>query len=77
MSRWDEGQDNYKKQRRRLRRAKTKGDPQEILKVALEGLASFDTYGWPDSWTEWQRAADDAVWALEAEAWEPTKGYDF
>jgi hypothetical protein len=31
-----------------------------LLRVASEGLATFELEGYPDTWHNWERAADDA-----------------
>lgn len=51
---------NKRRQKAALTRARNSGDPHKLLAAARAGLRSFDTYGWPDQWSDWQRAADDA-----------------
>ncbi len=53
--------------RRKLRLAKTSKDNARILKVAEAGLARFDEVGYPDSWHEWNIAAEDARYAIAME----------
>ena len=60
--------------RRRLTIAKQEPQTAEKWKLVLEqvqiGTAYFLRYGWPDWWSEFQRAEDDAVWALRGlERW--------
>lgn len=48
-----------------LTRAINAGDPKKILETANRALAKFDEIGYPDQWHRWQRARDDAVYALQ------------
>lgn len=55
---------NHKRQTRALNAALKQGDLAHIIDVAQEALTSFDLYGWPDDWTKYQRAADDAAFRM-------------
>lgn len=35
-----------------------------ILEEVREAFAVFDQEGYPDTWSHWQNAADDAAWQL-------------
>lgn len=44
-----------------LTRAQNTKDPQKVLKAATAALSEFEATGaYPDQWTLWQRAKDDA-----------------
>ena len=47
-----------------LTRAKNSGDPEKILAAAQAALDEFEVEGWPDQWSLWQRAKDDAVYTI-------------
>ena len=49
----------------KLTRAKNSGDPQKVLAAANEALAIFDEKAAPDNWHLWQRAKEDAEWAIQ------------
>jgi hypothetical protein len=61
----------HRGQRSRLTRAVNAGDPQRIVKVCEEAFAVFDTYahGWPDDWSRWQRAKEDAEYTIRVKEW--------
>lgn len=44
----------------RLTRALKAGDPDKIIKEAAYAKVIFERNGYPDDWSRWQRAADDA-----------------
>jgi hypothetical protein len=48
----------------KLTRALNSRDCQKIKKTAEEALAIFEQKGYPDSWSRWQRAKDDAEFAI-------------
>ena len=60
----DTYQANFERQHRRLKAAQKTGNAQTVRTVAVEGLASFERHGYPDQWSDWQRAADDADLAI-------------
>lgn len=51
---------NYRKHRAAVTRAERSGDPARVLAACDAAIVSFDAIGWPDDWTHFQRAADDA-----------------
>lgn len=54
----------------RLTRAVNGDDPLKVIAVTREAAEVFDTVGWPDCWTMFQRAEDDAMWRLrQDEPW--------
>ncbi len=57
---------NVTRQRGALTRAKKRG-PGAVLDAAASAFESFDEHGWPDDWSAWQRAADDAQLTIQRE----------
>jgi hypothetical protein len=62
----------YPKQKARLTRAKNKfkGDPESIYyaveKACIAAVSEWNQIGaWPDNWSNWQRALDDAYLDLQ------------
>ena len=55
----------YRKQKAALTRAKKKG-PQEVIAAVNAAIAVWDESfpAWPDNWSLWQRAKDDAEHAI-------------
>ncbi len=53
-----------------LTRAKKQG-PYEVILAVRDAYGAFTGVGWPDCWSLWQRAFDDALWDLRREdpAW--------
>lgn len=50
------------KQKAALTRAKKTGDPEKIAAVCKEAVKEWDEIGaWPDSWSTWQVALNDAL----------------
>lgn len=47
-----------------LTRAKKTKCPTEIVAACDKALARFEEIGWPDNWTMWQRARDDAMFQI-------------
>lgn len=48
------------KLRAALTRAKNSGDPLKVIAAVKHANARFDVIGWPDQWSMWERAKDDA-----------------
>ena len=48
----------------KLTRAINSKDYNRIIRTCNEALAIFEEKGSPDSWSNWQRAKDDAEFAL-------------
>lgn len=48
------------KLRAALTRAKKSGDPQKVIAAVKHATARFDVIGWPDQWSNWERAKEDA-----------------
>lgn len=46
--------------KRNLTRAKNSGDPRKVVIAADAALKRFEEIGWPDCWSDFQRARDDA-----------------
>jgi len=44
-----------------LTRAENTGDPTRIIAACDAAFADFEQVGWPDCWSRWQRAKDDAM----------------
>lgn len=53
----------FRKQKSALTRAVNKKDKEAIVKACREAVAEWDkpNMAWPDSWSNWQRALDDAL----------------
>lgn len=50
-------------QKSALTRAINGGDPERIAAVCKAAVAEWNEIGcWPDDWSRWQRALDDALW---------------
>lgn len=58
-----------RRHRGNLTRAKNKGDQQKIIDVCDAAFADFERYGYPDQWSEFQVARQDARYALQREGW--------
>ncbi len=68
----------YKKHKSALTRAKNTGDPDKVIAAVKAFEADFENNNLPlpDSWSDWQRAADDAVFAKQRSAktrWNPRR----
>jgi len=50
-----------------LTRAYNSNDPVKLKKAAETALAFFEENGWPDNWALFERAKDDAEFALARE----------
>ena len=50
----------FRKQKSRLTRAVNSGDPLNVLKACEDTLAEWAGKAWPDDWSRWARALDDA-----------------
>jgi len=53
------------KLRAALTRAKNSKDPQKVIRTCNAALARFEQVGYPDCWSNWQRAKDDAEFELQ------------
>jgi hypothetical protein len=52
----------YPRQRAALTRAKNSGDPDKVVLACAAAVKAWDEIGcWPDSWSSWQIALDDAL----------------
>ncbi len=52
----------HPKQKAALTRAIKTGDPERIAATIKTTVAQWDVVGaWPDDWSRWQRALDDAI----------------
>lgn len=63
MSDYTLTQTEFTSLKRKLTIAKKKG-PQAVIKACDEALAIFVQKGYPDSWSDWERAHDDAQFEL-------------
>jgi hypothetical protein len=55
-----------------LTRAQRSGDPMRVLAAARAALADFEQAGmWPDAWSRWECARQDALWTLQRERVSP------
>jgi hypothetical protein len=57
-------QKEYKRLKGRLTRAINSGDSRKIMDEAASGMLAFEDTGFPDDWSRWQRAYDDAQMKL-------------
>lgn len=57
---------SYSQQKAALTRAKKQG-PVDVIEEVARAFAEFDspTGYWPDDWSRWQRAGDDARFQLQ------------
>lgn len=53
----------YRKQRAALTRAVNSGDPERIKATVIKTVRDWNAgnYAWPDAWSRWQNALDDAL----------------
>lgn len=47
-----------------LTKAKNSGDHRKVIVEVVKAFAFFDEVGYPDNWSLWQRAKDDAEFKL-------------
>lgn len=57
----------YKKLKSKLTRAVNSKNNDNIIKTCNEALDIFEAKGYPDSWSNWERAKDDAESAKRRE----------
>lgn len=53
-------QSRYRTLKSNLTRAVNSGDYDRIIKTCNDALAEFERDGYPDDWSRWERARDDA-----------------
>jgi len=59
---WDRMNAIGPRQKAALTRAIKSGDPEKIAAVCKKAISEWDEIGaWPDDWSRWQRALDDAL----------------
>lgn len=59
---YDRMKDVLPRQRSALRRAVKSGDPEKIAAVCKAAVSEWNEIGaWPDDWSNWQRALNDAL----------------
>lgn len=52
----------YPRQKAALTRAVNSGDPEKVAAACKKAVAEWNEIGaWPDDWSRWQRAMDDAL----------------
>lgn len=56
-------QSNFQAQKRALAKAKNEG-PNAVLDAVKIAMESFERYGYPDQWHDWERAEDEAKMKL-------------
>jgi len=61
-------QAEYTKLKSKLTRAINSKNNDNIIKTCNEALAIFEIHGYPDSWSNWERAKDDAESAKRRES---------
>jgi len=61
---YDQLKKEFPKLKAALTRAQNTKDPQKLLAAAEKGLARFEEIGFPDQWHRWERAKDDAKFAI-------------
>ena len=47
-----------------LKRALNSNNPRRVLDTVARAYQYFEAEGWPDDWSNWQRAKDDAELSL-------------
>lgn len=52
-------------ERRRLTVAQKSGDPRKVLQACSSAFELFERCGFPDCWSRWERAKEDARFELE------------
>lgn len=62
-------QKEYVNLKSRLTRVVNAGDPDKIIAECNSALAIFEDKGFPDNWSNWERARDDAAFAKQRAAW--------
>ena len=55
-------QAKYRQMKSALTRAINSKDTQKIIRTATEALEYFEEAGYPDDWSRWERAKQDAEW---------------
>lgn len=56
-------QQEYRSLKSKLTRATNSGDLDKIERTCAEAFAIFDAKGYPDDWSRWERARNDARFA--------------
>lgn len=51
----------HRRLKSRLTRAKNSGDPNKVLAEVKNAVETWGTHAWPDDWSHWKRAAEDAI----------------
>lgn len=54
--------------RSKLTRAQNSKDPKKVIATVDAAFAVFEAKGYPDQWSNWQRAKDDATFELQRSA---------
>ena len=62
-------QKEYSNLKSRLTRAINSKDPKKIIDAANYADVIFESKGFPDDWSRWQRAKDDAQFLLSRNGW--------
>ena len=58
----------YRRLKGNLTRAINSGSHVRVIRACEKAFRSFEQYSYPDDWHRWQRANDDAAYALQREA---------
>jgi len=64
--------EEYRQQKAALTRAINSGDPRKVLATVEKTLKAWERTVWPDDWSRWRRALEDAATAAryEHDNWE-------
>jgi len=54
----------FRKQKARLTRAQNRREPLLVLEAVEKTLNEWDGKAWPDDWSRWARALDDAYFTF-------------
>ena len=54
--------EDFRRQKSALTRAKNSGDPMKVLRTVEKTLKEWQGHAWPDDWSMWRRALEDAAW---------------
>lgn len=65
----------YSRLKSELTRAKNSGDGQRVLRAVAKAVERFNATTWPDAWSTWRIALEDAARATEVKA-RDTYDYD-
>lgn len=61
-------QAEYRKAKSNLTRAINSKDPLKVIKTCRETHQAWEGKAWPDDWSRWANAHDDAIYQLQWES---------